>query len=160
MCLIPGLGRSPGEGKCYPLQYSDLEKPMDCIEHGVANSRTWLSYFHSLTHALILWQWNPVSSYQSVSRRRHFCLSSSSFLRPWDSSGCEAAPELVPWEAAQDIISRHAVPVALFQLCFWNPRVSLAKVKSVLYNMWPYCEPYFPVCLSTWSHLGTYHHTY
>ena len=27
--LIPGLGRSPGERKGYPLQYSCLEKPMD-----------------------------------------------------------------------------------------------------------------------------------
>ena len=27
--LIPGLGRSPGEGKGYPLQYSGLEKSMD-----------------------------------------------------------------------------------------------------------------------------------
>ena len=44
---IPGLGRSPEEGKGYPLQYSGLEKPMDCIVHGVAKSRTWLSDFHS-----------------------------------------------------------------------------------------------------------------
>ena len=28
--LIPGLGRSPGEGKGYPLQYSGLENSMDC----------------------------------------------------------------------------------------------------------------------------------
>ena len=28
---IPGLGRSPGEGKGYPLQYSGLENPKDCI---------------------------------------------------------------------------------------------------------------------------------
>ena len=34
--LISGLGRSPGEGKGYPLQYSGLEKSMDCIVHGVA----------------------------------------------------------------------------------------------------------------------------
>ena len=27
--LIPGLGRSPGEGNGNPLQYSRLEKPMD-----------------------------------------------------------------------------------------------------------------------------------
>ena len=27
--LIPGLGRSPGEGNGYPLQYSCLENPMD-----------------------------------------------------------------------------------------------------------------------------------
>ena len=29
--LIPGLGRSAGEGNSYPLQYSDLENSMDCI---------------------------------------------------------------------------------------------------------------------------------
>ena len=29
--LIPGLGRSPGEGKVYPLQYSGLENSKDCI---------------------------------------------------------------------------------------------------------------------------------
>ena len=44
---IPGLGRSPGEGKGYPLQYSGLENSMDCIVHGVAKSRTWLSKFHT-----------------------------------------------------------------------------------------------------------------
>ena len=32
--LIPGLGRSPGEGKGYPLQCSGLEHSMDCIVHG------------------------------------------------------------------------------------------------------------------------------
>ena len=37
---IPGLGRSPGEGKGYPLQYSGLENPMDCIVCGVARSWT------------------------------------------------------------------------------------------------------------------------
>ena len=35
---IPGLGRSPGEGKGYPLQYSGLENSMDCMVHGVAKS--------------------------------------------------------------------------------------------------------------------------
>ena len=33
---ILGLGRSPGEGKGYPLQYSGLENSMDCMVHGVA----------------------------------------------------------------------------------------------------------------------------
>ena len=37
---IPGLGRSPGEGKGYPLQYSDLENSMGSIGHGVAKSGT------------------------------------------------------------------------------------------------------------------------
>ena len=38
--LIPGLGRSLGEGKGYPLQYSGLENSVDCTVHGVAKSRT------------------------------------------------------------------------------------------------------------------------
>ena len=38
--LIPGLGRSPREGKSYPLQYSGLERSMDCIVYGVENSWT------------------------------------------------------------------------------------------------------------------------
>ena len=37
----PGLGRSPGEGKGYPLQYSGLENSMDYTQ-----SRTRLSNFH------------------------------------------------------------------------------------------------------------------
>jgi len=37
---IPGLGRSPGEGIDYPLQYSGLENSMDCIVHRVTKSWT------------------------------------------------------------------------------------------------------------------------
>ena len=40
--LIPGLGRSPGKGKGYPLQDSGLENSMDCIVYGVER----LSDFH------------------------------------------------------------------------------------------------------------------
>ena len=43
---IPGLGRSPGEEKGYPLQYSGLESSLDCIVRGVSKSRTRLSNFH------------------------------------------------------------------------------------------------------------------
>ena len=43
--LIPGLGRSPGEGNGNPLQYSCPENPMDggawwATVHGVAKSQT------------------------------------------------------------------------------------------------------------------------
>ena len=38
--LIPGLGRSPGEGKGYPLQYSGLKNSMDYTVHEVAESDT------------------------------------------------------------------------------------------------------------------------
>ena len=41
--LILGLGRSPGEGNSYPLQYFGLENFMDCIIHGVAKSQTQLT---------------------------------------------------------------------------------------------------------------------
>ena len=37
---VPGLGRSSGEGKVYPLQYPGLDNSMDCIVTGVANSQT------------------------------------------------------------------------------------------------------------------------
>ena len=43
---IPGLGRSPEEGKGYPLQYSGLDNSMDCIVYGVTKSQTRLSDFH------------------------------------------------------------------------------------------------------------------
>ena len=53
--LIPGLGRSPGEGNGNPLQYSCLENPMDqgawwATVCGVAKSQTRLSDFSSLLH--------------------------------------------------------------------------------------------------------------
>ena len=43
---IPWLGRCPGEGKGYPLQYSGLENSLDCTVHGVTKSWTWVSDFH------------------------------------------------------------------------------------------------------------------
>ena len=43
---IRGLGRSPGEGKGYPLQYSGLYSPWGCKE---SDTTEWLSFF---TYAL------------------------------------------------------------------------------------------------------------
>ena len=48
---FPRLGRSPGEGNGYPLQYSCLEHSMDrgawwTTDHGVARSQTWLDDPH------------------------------------------------------------------------------------------------------------------
>ena len=37
---VAGSGKSPGDGKGYPLQYSDLENSMDCIVQGLTNSWT------------------------------------------------------------------------------------------------------------------------
>ena len=70
---IPELGRSPGEGKGYPLQHSGLEKSMDCVVHGVAKSRTGLSDFHSFLQTHVL-----------ISLFLSFCRSCSpSFLSPY-----------------------------------------------------------------------------
>ena len=68
--LIPGLGRSPGEGKGYPLQYSGLENSLNCIVHGVAKNQTQLRNFHF-----------------------HFTFTVSSF-RIWNSSAGIPSPPL------------------------------------------------------------------
>ena len=44
---IPGLGRSPGEGNGYPLQYSGLENSIDYIVHRVTESDTTDFHFKS-----------------------------------------------------------------------------------------------------------------
>ena len=43
---IPGLGKSPGEGKGYWLQYSGLENSLDYVVHEVTKDQTGLSAFH------------------------------------------------------------------------------------------------------------------
>ena len=50
---IPGLGRPPGEGRGYPLQYSALENSMYCIVYGVAKSQTLLSDFYLLILVIV-----------------------------------------------------------------------------------------------------------
>ena len=46
---IPGLGRSPGEGKGYPLLYSGLENSTDCVVHGVARvGHNWATFTFTL----------------------------------------------------------------------------------------------------------------
>jgi len=57
--LIPGLGRSPGEGNGNPLQYSCLENPMDrgawqATVHGVQRVEHDLVTEHIHTHIIIL----------------------------------------------------------------------------------------------------------
>ena len=61
--LIPGLGRSPGEGNGNPLQYSCLENPMDwgawwATDHRVTKSWTQLSDFTFTSH----FTWTSISS--------------------------------------------------------------------------------------------------
>ena len=55
---IPGLGRSPGEGKGYPLQYSGPENSMDCVARGVAELDMTDFHLHfSYSCSVFLWKW-------------------------------------------------------------------------------------------------------
>ena len=55
---IPRSGRSPGEGKGYPLQYSGLEKSKDCIVHRLAKNWKRLSLSHSFDISRMSYSWN------------------------------------------------------------------------------------------------------
>ena len=84
--LIPGLGRSPGEGKGYPLQHSCLENSMDCIVLGVPKSWKWLSNFHFQTLSYRYW----AMSFLSIVF--HGCVVLRCFSRVWLFA--------TPWTAA------------------------------------------------------------
>ena len=58
MSSIPGLGRSPAEGKSYPLWYSGLENSMDSIVHGAAKSWTRLSDIHFHFHRVVVFHFS------------------------------------------------------------------------------------------------------
>ena len=78
---IPGLGRSPGKGKGYPLQYSNLENPMDFIVHGVTKSQTRPSDFHFSLSPLYVF---PVERFfLDHSRLSQYLQSDHSFLHLW-----------------------------------------------------------------------------
>ena len=70
---FPGLGRSPREGKGYPLQYSGLENSMDCIGHGVAKSQTQLSDFHFP----FPWKKSYDKPRQHIKKQRHYFADNS-----------------------------------------------------------------------------------
>ena len=74
---IPELGRSPGEGKGYPLQYSGLKNSMDCIVHGITKNQTWLSNFQFTIHWKD-WCWNWSSNTLAT-----WCKEPTHWKRPW-----------------------------------------------------------------------------
>ena len=91
---IPGLGRSPGGGKGYPLQYSDLENPMDCTVLRVTKNWTRLSDFHfqvpfRMTPHGVVWYlqsaW-PVTVAPAVTMEHRASLRWDVNQRPWSSN--------------------------------------------------------------------------
>ena len=101
--LIPGLGRSPGEVKGYPLQYSGLEISMDCIVHGVTNSQTRLSDFH---FTLTVFASLKHSCFQTGAKARAALLLASS---PYDP----VARTLGFHPGYQGLISRQGTKISL-----------------------------------------------
>ena len=76
---IPGLGRSPGEGKGYPLQYSGLENSM---HYTVAKGWTQLSNFPSLAEES-WWRKEVLQSRDSVNFvTRYICVSILALRQP------------------------------------------------------------------------------
>ena len=69
--LIPGLGRSLGEGKGYPLQNSGLENSMDYIIHGVTKSETPLSHFHFIQRTMQIFPGNAKKADKSRRKNVH-----------------------------------------------------------------------------------------
>ena len=93
--LIPGLERSPREGKGYLLQNSGLENSMDCTVHRVTNSGTQLSDFHfhftSFAFTRMSYSWN----HRLCSLFRLASFLSSKHLRFLWSSQCLIAHSLL-----------------------------------------------------------------
>ena len=78
--LIPRLGRSPGDGKGYPLQYSDLKNSMNYIDHGVTKIQTQPSNFH-----FHIWEDTNVWAHWTHSFHMHLSYlgSNPTFLIVW-----------------------------------------------------------------------------
>ena len=79
---IPGLGRSPGEGNGYLLQYSGLENSMDCIVHGISRTELFslsLSFNEVTNHCRHWPSTYPERSFRQRSGMRHSVL--------WGSTG-------------------------------------------------------------------------
>ena len=135
--MIPGLGRSPGEGKGYPPEYSGLENSRDCIGHGVAKSRTRLSGFHFTVKGtdsrVVLEGWEsflPPAQERVQSWRGGSAVSgqppSSSRFCPFSRVTC------VPWPmlARVHLPARPAPTLGLVSRSLWRDLCPLVKQPS------------------------------
>ena len=69
------MGRPPGEGNSYSLQYSSLKNSMGCVVHGVAKSQTWLSDFHSHSRSeIIIEDWKRSQFNKHLIEYLHVCV--------------------------------------------------------------------------------------
>ena len=97
MGLIPGLGRSPGEGNSYPLCYVCLENSMDrgawwAMIHGVTKSQTQLSDEHFHFQGFPWW----------VSGKESACQCRRHGFDPWSRKIPHALEQLSPCATATE----------------------------------------------------------
>ena len=146
---IPGLGRSAGEGKGYPLQYSGLENSMDCIVYGVAKSWTRLSDFHSQTYKICSFLVYVWMSYLLYIWYLFQLLSISADSQPCCSHICfeifDSWVSLI-WCSFIWINSyRHEIESTLSHIrfipafgihhCFWNPPLNLLFSNNFVFKI-------------------------
>ena len=130
--LIPGSGRSPGEGNGNPLQYSCLENPMDrgalqATVHRVARVG------HDLATKPPLYY---ISSVQSLSHVQLFatswttaCQASLSFSISWSLLKLMSTGSVMP--------SNHLILAPCFPLTSIFPSIRVFSNESVLHIKWP-----------------------
>ena len=132
MGQIPGLGRSPREGKGNPLQYSCLENPIDrgawqATVHRVVKSQTWLKQLS--THKYTNNRTNGMS-YQTRQ------LTEDSFVDPkLHSRGILGESQSFPWSQDTDIDgNRNMCSMRIPALCWYcfSPILILFHSKQIL----------------------------
>ena len=105
--LIPGSGRSPGEGNSNPFQYSCLENTMDqgawgATVHGVAKSWAWLSDFTFLSLPFKVYFW-------------FVCCFHISYLCEKDAFQYAFTPNFSPGRLGNNIIS-DCIPTVYYRI--------------------------------------------
>ena len=138
LCLIPGSGRSSGEGNVYPLQYSCLENSVDkrawrATVHGVAKTQTQLS---DNTFCSVQFSRSVVSNSLRPHELQHARLPSPSLSPGVYSNSCL----LSQWCHPKHLIL--CCPLHLFPSIF--PSVRTFSNESALHIRWPKCWSFSP----------------
>ena len=141
---MPGLGRSPGEGKGYPLQYSGLENSMDYAVHGVAKSWTRLSDFHfqkvgkcKKRRSSLLWL-EPFCF--SLWYRIHFCIKVEMLVAQLRLTHCDPMDTTPPGSSVHEISQAKNTGVgchSLFEGIFLTQgsNLGLLHCRQILYYL-------------------------
>ena len=133
---IPGLERSPGEGKRYPLQYSGLENSVDCLVHGVTKSQTWLSDIHFHISTKSKWFSSVVVQFSSVQSCPTLCdpMNCSTPGFPVHHQLQEFTQTHVHWVG--DVI-QPSHPLSSPSSTVLNPSIRVFSNQSALCIRWP-----------------------